>query len=63
MVIFYKKLKKYNEIQFTKNKIVLNNRKITNHPPSPVQHKYNKLQKKEVLKIRAKCKSANMDHL
>ena len=60
MVIFYKKWKKYNEIQLTKNKIVLNNRQITNHPPSPVQHQYNKLQKKEVLKIRAKCKSANM---
>ena len=36
MVIFYKKWKKYNEIQLTKNKIDLNNRKMTNHPPSPV---------------------------
>ena len=59
MVIFYKKWKKYNEIQLTKKEMVLNNRKMTNHPPSPVQHKYNKLQKK-VLKIRAKCKSANI---
>ena len=36
MVVFYKKLKKYNEIQLTKNKMDLNIRKITNHPPSPV---------------------------
>ena len=34
MVIFYKKWKKYNEIQSTKKKD-LNIRKITNHPPSP----------------------------
>ena len=34
MVKFYKKWKKYNEIQLTKNKIDLNNRKMTNHPPS-----------------------------
>ena len=27
--------KKYNEIQLTKNKMDLNNRKMTNHPPSP----------------------------
>ena len=33
MVIFYKKWKKYNEIQLTKNKMNLKNRKITNHPP------------------------------
>ena len=36
MVIFYKKFKKYNEIQLTKNKMDLNIRKMTNHPPSPV---------------------------
>ena len=35
MVILYKKLKKYNEIQLTKNKMDLNTRKMTNHPPSP----------------------------
>ena len=35
MVIFKKKLKKYNEIQLTKNNVDLNNRKMTNHPPSP----------------------------
>ena len=35
MVIFYKKQKKNNEIQLTKNKMDLNNRKMTNHPPSP----------------------------
>ena len=36
MVIFYKKWKKYNEIELTKNKMNLNIRKITNHPPFPV---------------------------
>ena len=40
MVIFYKKWKKYNEIQSTKNKTDLNIRKMTNHPPSP-ESKYN----------------------
>ena len=35
MVIFYKKWKKYNEFQLTKNKMDLNIRKMTNHPPSP----------------------------
>ena len=35
MVIFYKKLKKYNEIQLTKNKMDLSIQKMTNHPPSP----------------------------
>ena len=37
MVIFYKKWKKYNETQLTKNKMDLNIRKMTNHPPSPVE--------------------------
>ena len=37
MVIVYKKFKKYNEIQLTKNKMDLNNRKITNRPHSPVK--------------------------
>ena len=32
MVIFYKKWKKYNEIQLTK-KMDLNNRKMKNNPP------------------------------
>ena len=36
MVIFYKKWKKYNEIQLTKNKMDLNIQKMINHPPSPV---------------------------
>ena len=36
MVIFYKKWKKYNEIQLTKNKMDLNILKMTNHPPSTV---------------------------
>ena len=35
MVIFYKKWKKYNEIQLTKNKMDVNIRKMTNHSPSP----------------------------
>ena len=35
MVIVYKKWKKYNKIQLTKNKMDLSNRKMTNHPPSP----------------------------
>ena len=35
MVIFYKKGKKYNEIQLTKSKMDLNIRKMTNHPPTP----------------------------
>ena len=39
MVIFYKKWKKYNETQLTKNKMELNIRKMTNHPPSPVNVK------------------------
>ena len=38
MVIFYMKWKKYNEIQLTKNKMDLNIRKMTNHPPSPVSY-------------------------
>ena len=37
MVIFYKKWKKYNEIQLTKNKTYINIRKMTNHPHSPVR--------------------------
>ena len=36
MTIFYKKWKNYNEIQLKKNKMDLNIRKMTNHPPSPV---------------------------
>ena len=36
MVAFYKIWKKYNEIQLTKVKMDLNNRKMKNHPPSPV---------------------------
>ena len=34
MEIFYKKWKKYNEIQLTKNERNPNIRKITNHPSS-----------------------------
>ena len=35
MVIFYKKWKKYNEMQLTNSKMDLNIRKMTNHPPFP----------------------------
>ena len=35
MLIFYVKLKEYNEIQLTKNKIDLSVLKMTNDPPSP----------------------------
>ena len=35
ILLFYKIWKKYNEIQLTKNKIDLNDRKMKNHPPSP----------------------------
>ena len=35
MVIVHKKWKKYNEIHLRKNKMDLNNRQMTNHPPSP----------------------------
>ena len=35
MGVFYNIWKRYNEIQLTKNKMNLNNRKIKNHPPSP----------------------------
>ena len=41
MVIFYQKWKKYNEIQLTKNKMDLNIRKMTNHPPSPEHSRKN----------------------
>ena len=34
MVVFYKRWKKYSEIQLTKNKMDFNNRKIKNHVPS-----------------------------
>ena len=37
MVIFYKKWKKFNEIQLTKDKMDLNIRKTTHHPPSPAE--------------------------
>ena len=45
MVIFYKKWKKYNEIELTKNKINLNIRKMTNHPSFPEQQESNKIKK------------------
>ena len=40
MVIVYKKWKKYKEIKLTKNKMELNNRKMINHPPSPIKKKH-----------------------
>ena len=36
MLLLYRKWKKYNEIQLTKNKIDLNNQNFTNHPPSHI---------------------------
>ena len=38
MLIFHKRWKQYNEIQLTKNKMDLNNRKMTNHPPPPYRN-------------------------
>ena len=40
---FIKKWKKYNEIQLTKNKMELNNLKMTNHPPYPESTEDNQL--------------------
>ena len=37
--------KKYNEIQLTKNKMDLNNRKMTNHQPSPETNNNDLLEK------------------
>ena len=34
ILVIYKRLKKYNEIELTKNKMDLSIRKIKNHPPS-----------------------------
>ena len=48
-------MEKYNEIQLTKNKMDLNNRKITNHRPSPTCNllyngfKYSKTKKNEYI--------------
>ena len=58
MVIFYKKWKKYNETQLTKNKMDLNIRKMTNHPPSPeaIKTKLNKqLNKQYVSAVKSIC--------
>ena len=44
MVIFYKKFKKYNETQLTKNKMNLNIRKMTTRPRDELittKYKYN----------------------
>ena len=49
MVIFYKKWKKYNEIQLTKHKMDLNIRKMTNHPPSPDIREYKSISAWRVL--------------
>ena len=39
MVVLNKIWKKYNEIQLTKNEMVLKYRKMKNHPPSPASDK------------------------
>ena len=36
MIFFHKKWKKHYEIQLTKNKMDLNNRKMKNHPSSTI---------------------------
>ena len=41
MAIFYKKWKKYNKIQLTKNKMDLNIRKMTNHRPESEYELFN----------------------
>ena len=41
-------MEKYNKIQLTKNKMDLNNQKMTNHPPSPEEWNKIKKQTKEV---------------
>ena len=41
MVVYYKRWKKYNEIQLTKNKMDLNNQKIKNNGPLPKCNKDN----------------------
>ena len=43
MSVLYKRWKKHNETQLTKNKMDLNIRKMTNHPPSPSMAQKNKL--------------------
>ena len=58
MVIFYKKWKTYNEIQLAKNKMDLNNRKMTNHPPS-TGIKYNNNNKHNMLVLYKRWKKHN----
>ena len=38
MLVLYKSWKKYNEFKLTTNKMDLNTRKMTNHPPSHVHN-------------------------
>ena len=45
MVIFYKKWKKYNEIQLTNNKMDLNIRKMTNHRSKIKKLKFQEVQR------------------
>ena len=42
MILLNKIWKKYNEIELTKNKMDLNNRKMTNHRGSTIQYGYRK---------------------
>ena len=59
MVIFYKKWKKYNGIQWTKDKTDLYNRKMTIYPPSPGKQKG-----KPVLTVREElCKNCEVENL
>ena len=56
MVIFYKKWKKYNETQLTKNKMDLNIRKMTNHPP---QVKGNIKKNEGLAMVQVPCETKN----
>ena len=53
MLVFYKKWKKYNEIQLTENEMDLNNQKMTNHQSSPVTEEDSK-QRREKLELKIK---------
>ena len=49
MVVFSNKLKKYDKIQLTKNKMDWDNRKMNNHAPSPENLiKYNNNSNKQI---------------
>ena len=66
IVVFYKIWKKCNGIQLTKNKMDLNNRKMTNHPPSPATRTNQRVQthrwltrKQSILRVHNASSSRN----